>query len=66
MRNNGKELYILGFVLIIIGILIIPDVAVLIFGLGDTCYHKNIYLAGLAIILIGIGFVYFVWKKKNE
>lgn len=44
--------FIFWVFVLIIGVIIIPDVTVLIFGLDDTCNHKNIYLAGLAIILI--------------
>lgn len=50
---NRNISLIIGFILIILGIMIIPFVSTYIFG-EYVCGHYNMYLAGIAIILIGI------------
>jgi hypothetical protein len=59
MKSDGKGPLIVGLIIIILGVLIIPNIATLIFG-SSVCAHSNMYLVGLAIILIGI---YLVLKE---
>jgi len=54
-----KKLLLLGFLIIILGFLILPFISTFIFGLY-VCGHYNMYLVGLVIILIGF---YIVLKE---
>ena len=59
MKSDGKGSLIIGLIIILLGVLIIPAIATLIFG-SNVCAHYNMYLVGIAIILIGI---YLVLKE---
>ena len=57
---NKRELFF-GIIIIILGFLILPPIADIIFG-GYVCGHNNMYLVSFAIILIGI---YILIKEKK-
>ncbi len=55
-----KDSLVFGIIITILGILIIPPIAEIIFG-EYVCGHYNMYLVSIAIILIGI---YISYKAK--
>ncbi|KYK23749.1 hypothetical protein AYK24_07055 [Thermoplasmatales archaeon SG8-52-4] len=61
MKDIGKYSIILGFIIIILGLLIIPTISKLVFG-NYVCNHTNMNLVGLAIVFIGM---YIVIKEKK-
>lgn len=58
MKNKSL---IFGVIILILGVLILPPIAEIIFG-EYVCGHYNMYLVSFAIILIGI---YISWKAKR-
>jgi hypothetical protein len=59
---NRSISLIFGFIIIILGVMIIPFISTYIFG-SYVCGHSNMYLAGLVIIIIGI---YIVMKENKS
>ena len=55
-----KKSLLFGIIILILGVLILPPIAEMIFG-GYVCGHYNMYLVSIAIILIGI---YISYKAK--
>jgi len=55
-----KKSLLFGIIILILGVLILPPIAEIIFG-GYVCGHYNMYLVSIAIILIGI---YISYKAK--
>jgi hypothetical protein len=49
----GKKSLIFGIIIIILGVLILPPIAEIIFG-EYVCGHYNMYIVSIAICLIGI------------
>jgi hypothetical protein len=58
MKNKSL---IFGVIILILGVLILPPIAEIIFG-EYVCGHYNMYLVSFAIILIGI---YISCKAKR-
>jgi hypothetical protein len=62
VEEGAMEIFLISIILIIIGILTFPVISALIFGPESICFHTNIYLIGLAIIITGIGMIHIARK----
>ena len=60
-KSMDKNSLLFGIIIIILGILILPLIAEIIFG-DYVCGHYNMYFVSIAIILIGI---YISCKAKK-
>ena len=60
MKKYGKLALIPGFIIIILGFLIIPRIAGIYSGI-NVCGHSNMNIVGFAIVFIGI---YIVIKEN--
>ena len=61
MKKDGKLALIPGFIIVILGFLIIPSIAGIYSG-SNVCGHSNMNIVGFAIIFIGI---YTVIKENK-
>ena len=61
MKKDGRLALIPGFIIIILGFLIIPNIAGIYSG-SNVCGHANMNIVGFSIIFIGICIV----VKENK